>query len=371
MREINTEADPAEGRDWAATLEAALRERMRDLIETILHEEVEEAVAAPSGEQREERRGYRHGSRPRQLTLRGGRVSLRVPRARLADAEGGEREWRSQLVPRYRRATPEVERAVLGVYLSGGNTRRIRGALGPILAGAPLSKSAVSRLTARLEDAYQDWQGRSLSGENEVFLYLDAIYPLLRNASRVVKQPVLVALGVEASGEKVLLAMALAGRESADGWQSLLADLAARGLRPPRLAVSDGNAGLRAALGRVWPGMAHQRCTVHKLRNLEAKTPKHALDQEREDYRAIVYAPSRAEAERAHDRFLAKWRKLAPSVATSLEEAGDELLTFHACGRRESRQQHSTPDVLCIWRCWLCRRNGRAAKRSRLLRRQG
>jgi hypothetical protein len=39
-----------------------------------------------------------------------------------------------------------VEQAVLGAYLSGGNTRRIRGALRPLLSGAPPSKSAVSRL---------------------------------------------------------------------------------------------------------------------------------------------------------------------------------------------------------------------------------
>lgn len=329
MKEISI-ATAAPERNWAETLEAALRERTREMIETILAEEVAAAVGAAPGDRVGQRRGYRHGSRPRELSLRSGRVKLRVPRARLEAANGGGEEWRSQLLPRFRRATPEIEQAVLGVYLSGGNTRRIRGALQPLVNGAPLSKSSVSRLTARLEDAYQNWQKRDLAGEAIVFLYLDAIYPLLRSASRVVKLPVLVALGVRASGEKVVLAMGLAGRESADGWASLLEDLAARGLRAPRLVISDGNAGLRTALLRHWPQVAHQRCTVHKLRNLEAKAPKHALEPLREDYRAIVYAASRAEAERARQRFLAKWRKLSPAVAASLEEAGDDLLAFFA-----------------------------------------
>src|SRR6202022_91957 len=59
--------------------------------------------------------------------------------------DGGEREWRSQLVPRYRRSSPEVEQSVLGVYLSGSNTRRIRGALEPLLSGGALSKGAIWR----------------------------------------------------------------------------------------------------------------------------------------------------------------------------------------------------------------------------------
>lgn len=81
-----------------------------------------------------------------------------------------------------------------------------------------MSKSSVSRLVGRLEGASQEWAHRDLSQEKIVVLYLDAIYPLLRNASRVIKQPVLVALGVRPDGEKVLLGMMTAGGESTDGW---------------------------------------------------------------------------------------------------------------------------------------------------------
>ena len=43
--------------------------------------------------------GYRHGSKPRKLSLRTGTVQLDVPRAQLVEADGGEREWETQLVP--------------------------------------------------------------------------------------------------------------------------------------------------------------------------------------------------------------------------------------------------------------------------------
>ncbi len=321
--EVSQEGSLREG------LEAAIRERVREMIEMVLEEEVEAALGAGRSQRVAERSGYRHGHKPRRLTLRTGSVHLTVPRARLVTPEGGEGEWRSQLVPRYRRSSQEVEQSVLGVYLAGSNTRRIRGALEPLLAGAALSKSAVSRLVSRLEESYCLWQRRDLSTEKIVYLYLDAIYPKVRTGGRVVSLAVLVALGVRENGEKVLLSLMSAGAESTEGWQMLLEDLAARELGRPRLVISDGNPGLDAALDRLWPGVAHQRCTVHKLRNLIAKAPKHAHEAVREDYHRIVYAPHLEAAQKAREAFLTNWRKLCPGVAASLEEAGEELLTFY------------------------------------------
>src|SRR5437660_1087923 len=299
-----------QGNPWRESLEQRLRERMRELIAQVLEEEVEDALGAQRSQRAAGRCGYRHGSKPRRLVLRGGAVGVAVPRARCL--------------------TPEVEQAVLGVYLSGGNTRRIRAALSPLLAQAPLSKSAVSRLVARLEEGYQAWQKRDLAAERIVYLYLDAIYLKVRSGGKVVSLPVLVALGVRAGGEKVLLSLATAGAERTAAWEGLLENLVARKMGRPRLVITDGNAGLAAALGRVWPGVAQQRCTVHKLKNLESKAPQHSHEALREDYHRIVYAEDRAAAERARERFLAHWRKPCPAAAASLEDAGDELLTFYA-----------------------------------------
>jgi transposase-like protein len=323
-------------------LEVAIRERVRQVIEAILHEEVEEALGAGRSQRVPGRGGYRHGRKSRRLTLQAGTVQLEVPRARLVDPEGEEREWRSQLLPRYRRSSPEVEQAVVGMYLSGGNTRRIRGALQPLLSGAPLSKSAVSRLVGRLEESYERWRQRDLAADRIVYLYLDAIYSKVRSAGKVVSLPVLVALGVQATGEKVLLALATGGAESGAAWQMMLEDLAARQLGRPRLIVTDGNPGLKRALERVWAGVAQQRCTVHKLRNLLAKAPQHAQEAVHEGYNRLVYAPSLEAAGKARDSFLSKWRKLCPAVAASLEEAGEELLTFYRFPASQHRSLRTT-----------------------------
>jgi putative transposase len=248
MAKINTAVEAGQEGSLREGLEAAIRERVREIIEMVLEEEVEAALGAGRSQRVAERGGYRHGHKSRRLTLRTGTAQLQVPRARMVGTDGSEREWQSELVRRYRRSSPEVEQSVLGVYLSGTNTRRIRGALEPLLTGAALSKSAVSRLVLRLEESYRTWQGRDLGEEHIVYLYLDAIYPKVRSGGRVVSLPVLVALGVRENGEKALVSLQTAGSESAVGWQMLLEDLAKRCLRRPRLVISDGNAGLAAAL---------------------------------------------------------------------------------------------------------------------------
>jgi transposase-like protein len=71
------------------------------------------------------------------------------------------REWRSALVPRYQRRLREVNEAVVATYLAGGDTRRLWGALAPLLKAAPLSKSAVSRRVGTLKAA--GWTGGARS----------------------------------------------------------------------------------------------------------------------------------------------------------------------------------------------------------------
>src|SRR5947209_7806710 len=151
---------------------------------------------------------------------------------------------------------------IVATYLAGGNTRRIRGALRPLLKDAPLSKSAVSRVVATLKTELATWQTRSLADVDAVYLYLDAFALRVRSAGKVVSVPVLGVVGVRSDGGKYLLALELCSGESAAAWKGYLDDLVARGLRAPVLCIVDGNPGLRRAVGEVWPRAAVQRCCV-------------------------------------------------------------------------------------------------------------
>ena len=301
--------------------------QVRIAIETAVHEELAVALGAGRYERQRERRGYRNGRKARRLTGPTGPLALTLPRATLA-APGGGQEWVSTIVPRYQRRMREVNEAVVATYLAGGNQRRIRGALQPLLKAAPLSKSAVSRIVATLKDGLTAWAARPLADLDVVYLYLDAVCLRVRSAGKVTSMPVLTAVAVLADGRKELLALELCGSESGEAWKGFVDDLTARGLRAPLLAVIDGNPGLRQALGRTWPAMPVQRCCVHKLRNLERKAPKHALDELREDFHRIVYAASAEAGRTAYSAFERKWGPRCPGVVRSLQDGGAELLTF-------------------------------------------
>jgi len=310
------------------SLSELIHQHVRVAIETAVHEELRAALGTIPYERSEGRRGYRNGIRERTLTGPTGPVALALPRATLFSGTGDAKEWTSRIVPRYQRRMPEVNEAVVATYLAGGNTRRIRGALQPLLKAAPLSKSAVSRVVATLKDGLEAWRTRSLTDLGVIYVYLDGFALRVRSAGKVVSVPVLGVVGVLPDGHKHLLALELCGGESFAAWKGCLDDLVARGLRAPVLAIIDGNAGLRRAVELVWPRAAVQRCCVHKLRNLERKAPKHALAQIRDDFHRIVYATDADTARTAYTVFERTWAKRCPGVVTSLREGGDELLTF-------------------------------------------
>src|SRR5213594_904244 len=320
------------------TLGELIHQHVRLAIETAVHEELRAALGARSYERSDVRRGYRNGTKTRTLTGPSGPVALTVPRATLF----GATEWTSMILPRYQRRMREVNEAILATYLAGGNTRRIRGALQPLLKAAPLSKSAVSRVVATLKDGLEAWRTRSLADLDVVYVYLDAFALRVRSAGKVVSAPVLGVVGVFPDGGKHLLALELCGGESFAAWKGCLDDLAARGLRAPVLCIIDGNAGLRRAVGLVWPRAAVQRCCVHKLRNLERKAPKHALAEIRDDFHRIVYAAGADAARIAYAAFKRAWGKRCPGVVTSLREGGEELLTFFSFPKAQWKTLRTT-----------------------------
>ena len=325
------ETDSRSGGPGKGALEELMRERIRATIESIVDQELEGALgAALSQRVGPVRTGYRHGKRARTLTTSLGATTIRMPRARIEDAQGHNREWHSRMIPRYQRRTERVDEAILGVYLSGTNTRRLRGALSPLLRGAPLSKDAVSRLVGRLREDFEAWAKRDLGELKIRYLFLDGWYPRVRIGKKRVRVPVLVTLGVCANGQRVVLDLRLAGGESEQAWLDEVRQLCARNLGAPALAVIDGNPGLAAALKLQWPQIAIQRCTNHKLWNLLAKAPAHLREELAEDYRRMIYAESRDAVEHTRVGFARKWKLRCKAVSASFEEAGDELFTFTA-----------------------------------------
>lgn len=326
MSAAPTSPSPFSGSEWFDPLEEAVRLQVRGFIQELLQEELEAALGRGRYERAGAAKGHRHGCRPRQLVTTFGPLELSVPRARLRDATG-EREWKSALLPAYKRLSHRAEALIAQAYLAGMNTRRVRRALVGLFAGK-VGKDVVSRAWQRTRSSFAAWQQRDLAGEDIVRLILDGTVVKVRLDKKATAISLLVALGIRRDGQKVVLTIKSMGGESEAAWRAVLDDLAARHMAKPLLVIVDGGKGLEAALASLWDDVPVQRCTVHKERNLLAHAPKHLHDEIKADFNDMVHAKTAAEVQAKRKAFLAKWRLRCRAVADSLAEAGERLFTF-------------------------------------------
>ena len=317
---------PFAGSEWFDPLEEAVRGRVRSFIEHLLEKELEAALGRERYQRGAISNGRRHGHRPRQLITTFGPLTLSVPRARLAD-EAGEQEWKSALLPAYKRLSRRAEALIAEAYLAGMNTRRVRRALAKLFEGH-IGKDVVSRAWQKTRAAWQAWQERDLAGDDIVRLILDGTVVKVRLDRKATAISLLIALGIRRDGQKVVLAIRNMGGESEAAWRAVLDDLTSRGLARPDLVIVDGGKGLEAALASLWDDVPVQRCTVHKERNLLAHAPKHLHDAIKAEFNAMMHAKTAAEVLARRNAFLARWKLRCRAVADSLEEAGARLFTF-------------------------------------------
>jgi transposase-like protein len=324
--------------DWFDPIEAGLRERVREFIQTMIETELEAALCRPRYGRRPKAQeehgngpgcisGHRHGHRPRSLIGTFGRVEIAVPRARLDAVEGKTTEWKSTALRAYQRRTKRADSLIAGAYLAGTNSRRVRRALAAVFGGA-VSKDTVSRVWRKVKSDWDAWNARSLAEEPIVRLILDGTVVRARVDRKATSIVLLVVLGVREDGQKVLLAIKSMGGETSEAWRAVLDDLVARGLRKPEFLIVDGGTGLEQALASLWGDVPTQRCTVHKHRNLLAHAPQRLHEEVSADYNDMIYAASATEVEQRRRSFIRKWRLKCKAVADSLEEAGDRLFTF-------------------------------------------
>jgi putative transposase len=321
--------------DWFDPIEAGLRDRVRDFIETMIRSELEAALGRPRYSRQPAASdgaaagvaGHRHGSRTRTLTGTFGSSEITVPRARLDAGKGTTSEWRSKALRAYQRRTKAADAVIASTYLAGTNTRRVRRALAALF-GAAVGKDTVSRVWRKVKTDWEAWNSRSLADEPIVRLILDGTVARVRLDRKATSISLLVVIGVRDDGQKILLAVRDMGGETTEAWRMVLDDLIARDLRRPEFLIVDGAPGLEKAIAAVWNGVPLQRCTVHKHRNLLGHAPERLHEEITADYTDMIYAATAEEIEERRKAFVRKWRLRHRAVADCLEEAGDALFAF-------------------------------------------
>ena len=80
--------------------------------------------------------------------------------------------------------------------------------------------------------------------------------------------------------------------ENQSAWEGLLEDLYRRGLKGEhlQLILTDGCAGLAAAIQTVYSRVLHQRCWVYKIRNIPEHVRKRDYDEVKRGAQAIYRA---------------------------------------------------------------------------------
>jgi len=273
--------------------------------------------------ERSERVDYRNGFYERDFVTRLGTMRLRIARTR-------GKNFIPKGLEKFQRRAEDVAILIREAFLRGISTRQV-GRMVATFTGEPISAQTVSRLVKDLDNAVQQFHAAPLQDE-WAYLFLDGVSLRMRRPAGRHCVHMLVAYAVKLDGTRHLLAFQRSTGESQQAWEGLLEDLHRRGLtgRHLQLIVTDGCPGLAAAIQVVYPRALHQRCWVHKMRNILGKVKKRDYDLVKADAQAIYHADSRAAARRAFLRFRKRWEPEYPVMVRQLERDLPELLAFYS-----------------------------------------
>jgi transposase-like protein len=311
----------------------AVAELIRLLLNQAMLIEREQHVGAAAYERSPTRTGHANGFKEKTVQTRVGEITFAVPQVR----EGG---FYPQALEKGMRSERALRLSLAEMYVSGTSTRKVK-QITEQLCGTEVSSSQVSRATALLDPVLETWRQRPLG--QTPYLVLDARYEKVRQAGMVQDAAVLIAMGVETSGQRRILGVSVALGEHEVHWRTFLQQLVARGLSGVELITADAHEGLAAARRAVFGGVPYQRCQFHLQQNAQAYVPRHELKPTvAAEIRAIFNAPTRPEAERLLAQTVKQYEKAAPRLATWMEEALPEGLTVFAFPAAHQRRLRTT-----------------------------
>jgi transposase-like protein len=318
-------------------LDELVRQGAQQMLQTAIEAEVDEFLAVHSTRRdaRGNRQVVRNGYLPfRELLTGAGRLAVEQPRVRDNSSEReGRVRFSSSILPPYLRRSKAIDELIPWLYLKGISTGDFTEALQALVGeDAPaLSVNVVVRLTQQWSQEYDAWSRRDLSEKQYVYVWADGIHVNVRLEDEAnQRQCLLVLMGATADGQKELIAVVDGYRESGQSWYELLLGLKQRGLAlAPKLAVGDGALGFWAALRKVFGETREQRCWLHKTANVLNNMPESVQPRAKADIHEIWMAETRADAGKAFDAFLDKYRAKYPAACECLAKDRDVLLAFY------------------------------------------
>jgi transposase-like protein len=307
-------------------LEEYARGKIRGHLQDLLEQEVSEWLGRKKSERKAhplEQPGYRNGyGKARRFAMSVGTIEIRRPRVRNLDER-----FESRVLPMFKRQSEAVRGLIPELYLHGLASGDFELALRELLGdGAPLSASSLQRLKEKWQGEYEQWKSTAIEEKEWAYLWVDGIY--VKAGIGKDKAALLVVIGVEREGQKRFLALEPGYRESKESWAAVLRQLKQRGVKSVRLFVGDGNLGLWAAVGEVYPEAQEQLCWNHKMLNVMDAASNKEQVQAKSHLHAMMYAENREQALKERKKFELAFRHNPKAVKTVVEN-WERLTTYY------------------------------------------
>ena len=321
------------------TLDRMVRKSVEETLNAMLDAEADEITGAARYERSGERKAYRAGHYERDLTVKAGKMSLKVPKLKGAVFE-------SAVIERYRRREESVEEALIDMYLAGVSTRQVDD-VSQLLWGDRMPSQTLSDKLKKVYADIDEWRGRPLE-QDYPYLFMDGVWHKRCWGGSVENVSILVAVGVGMDGRREVLSVAEGMKEDSESWREFIKGMLARGLKGVRLVTGDRCAGLVAAVNELLPGARYQRCMVHFERNILAKVNPKNRDGAAAARTAIFSMESRDKAlEKAEsvakDMEARKLREAAKCLREGIGETTTYLLDDYP---REHRRRIRTNNMI-------------------------
>ncbi len=240
-----------------------------------------------------------------------GNIKLKTPRDRKAT-------FNPIIIEKGQTRLTGFEDKCISLYARGMSVRDIEKTLKDMY-GVKIGKDEITKLISVVSEETEKWRTRKLK-PMYVFTYADCLYIPIKDDIMSSKKAIYIIIGVDVQGYKEILGMWIDKTESGSFWSNVFEDLKERGVEEILYMSSDGIAGFKGSLERVFPKTQSQRCVVHLVRNIYSLCPKKNAKEIIGDYKKIYTSSNLEEAEFQLEVFKKKYEKEQKRIVKKVED---------------------------------------------------
>lgn len=291
-------------------LDSLLQPLMQRLLDTELENHLEYSKYTHLKEKKDE--NIRNGHcKAKTVKTRYGNIQIKTPRDRNAT-------FKPIIIEKGQTKLTGFEDKCIALYAKGMSLRDIEKILKEMY-GVKIGKDDITKLISAVSEETEKWRNRKLK-PMYVFTYADCLYIPIKDDITASKKAVYVIIGVDTEGYKEILGLWIDDTESGSFWSNVFEDLKERGVEDILYMSSDGIAGFKGSLERVFPKTHAQRCVVHLVRNIYGLCPRKDAKEIIGDYKKIYTATSLEEANLQLELFKGKYEKSHKRIVKKVED---------------------------------------------------